>query len=147
MTLRISVITVTLNSERFLAECLASVAAQGDSLYEHIIVDGGSVDATLEIVKRHAANDSRIRWISEPDRGISDAMNKGVALATGEVITHLNSDDYYPHPQVLSTCPGLFLPQPYKYVADRRFYICLRGRCVHPRYQSTKILLQTLGTW
>lgn len=69
MTLRISVITVTLNSERFLAECLASVAAQGDSLYEHIIVDGGSVDATLEIVKRHAANDSRIRWISEPDGG------------------------------------------------------------------------------
>jgi len=102
MTLRISVITVTLNSERYLAECLASVAAQGDSHHEHIIVDGGSSDATLEIVKRHAAADSRIRWISEPDRGISDAMNKGVALATGDVITHLNSDDYYPHPQVLS---------------------------------------------
>lgn len=103
MTLRISVITVTLNSEQFLAECLASVAAQGDNLYEHIIVDGGSTDATLEIVKRHAAIDSRVRWISEPDNGISDAMNKGAALATGEVITHLNSDDYYPHSQVLST--------------------------------------------
>lgn len=106
--MRISVVTVTLNSERFLGECLASVAAQGDSLHEHIIVDGGSTDATLEIIKKHAANDSRISWISEPDRGISDAMNKGVALATGDVITHLNSDDYYPHSQVLSTVLNFF---------------------------------------
>jgi len=103
MTFSISIITVTLNAERFLADCLTSVAAQGDCLHEHIIVDGGSTDATLEIVKKHAASDSRVRWISEPDRGISDAMNKGVALATGDVITHLNSDDYYPHPHVLST--------------------------------------------
>lgn len=103
MSLRISVITVTLNSARFLAECLASVASQGAYLHEHIIVDGGSTDATLEIIKRHAGSDPRVRWISEPDRGISDAMNKGVALATGDVITHLNSDDYYPHTHVLST--------------------------------------------
>lgn len=103
MNLRISVITVTLNSERYLAECLASVAAQGDSLYEHIIVDGASTDATLDIVKKHAAADPRIHWVSEPDRGISDAMNKGVAMATGDVVTHLNSDDYYPHAHVLST--------------------------------------------
>lgn len=103
MRLRISVITVTLNSERFLEECISTVAAQGNSLHEHIIVDGGSTDATLEIVRKHAAADSRIRWISEPDRGISDAMNKGVALATGDVITHLNSDDYYPDPHVLET--------------------------------------------
>ena len=112
MTLRISVITVTLNSERYLAECLASVAAQGDNLHEHIIVDGGSTDATLEIIRRHAAADSRVRWISEPDRGISDAMNKGVALATGEIVTHLNSDDYYPHPQVLSTVQDCFARNP-----------------------------------
>lgn len=112
MTMRISVITVTLNSERFLAECLASVAAQGDSLHEHIIVDGGSSDATLEIIKSHSATDSRVRWISEPDRGISDAMNKGVALSTGDVVTHLNSDDYYPHPRVLSTVLDSFAKNP-----------------------------------
>jgi glycosyltransferase involved in cell wall biosynthesis len=100
---RISVITVALNAERFVADCLVSVAAQGDCLHEHIIVDGGSIDGTLEIVKRYAAADSRVRWISEQDRGISDAMNKGVAMATGEVVTHLNADDYYPHSQVLST--------------------------------------------
>lgn len=112
MTPRISVITVTLNSARFLAECLASVAAQGDDLHEHIIVDGGSTDATLEIIKKHAAVDSRIIWVSEPDKGISDAMNKGVALATGDVITHLNSDDYYPHSLVLYSVLTCFASNP-----------------------------------
>lgn len=112
MSLKLSVITVTLNSERFLSECLASVVSQGDYLHEHIIVDGGSTDATLEIIKRYAVSDSRVRWISEPDRGISDAMNKGVALATGDVITHLNSDDYYPHPNVLSTVLECFCRNP-----------------------------------
>lgn len=112
MTLRISVITVTLNSERFLAECLSSVISQGDRFHEHIIVDGGSTDGTLGIIKRHAAADSRVRWISEPDRGISDAMNKGVALATGDIVTHLNSDDFYPHPQVLSTVLDSFSRSP-----------------------------------
>lgn len=112
MNLRISVITVTLNAGRFLAECLASVAEQSDGLHEHIIIDGGSTDVTLEIIKSHAATDSRVKWISEPDRGISDAMNKGVALATGEIITHLNSDDYYPHPRVLSTVQDYFSKNP-----------------------------------
>lgn len=112
MTQRISVITVTLNAERFLQECLDSVAAQGNSLHEHIIVDGGSTDATLEIVRKHAAADSRVIWISGPDKGISDAMNKGVALATGDVVTHLNSDDYYPHQHVLETVQDGFIQNP-----------------------------------
>lgn len=131
MTLRISVITVALNAERYLAECLVSVAAQGDSLHEHIIVDGGSSDGTLDIIRRHAANDSRVRWISEKDRGISDAMNKGAALATGEVITHLNSDDYYPHPLVLSTVLNRFVCNPaelwltggFTFVSDKGAFI------------------------
>lgn len=112
MTLKISVITVTLNSAQFLAECLASVACQGDSLHEHVIVDGGSTDTTLEIIKSHAAADARVRWISEPDRGISDAMNKGVALATGDIISHLNSDDYYSNPQVLYSVLTCFASNP-----------------------------------
>lgn len=112
MNMRVSVVTVTLNSERFLPECLASVATQGDYLQEHIIVDGGSTDGTLEIIRKQAAADSRVRWISEPDKGISDAMNKGVALATGDIITHLNSDDYYPQPGILSTVVNCFLCNP-----------------------------------
>lgn len=112
MTVRISVITVTLNAERYLPECLASVAAQGDFLHEHILVDGGSTDGTLEIIKKQAAVNSRVRWISEPDKGISDAMNKGGALATGDIITHLNSDDYYPQPEIFSTVVNCFFRNP-----------------------------------
>ena len=106
--LRISVITVTLNAERFLPQCLASVAEQGDGLHEHIVVDGGSTDSTLDIIKAHADNNPKLRWISEPDRGISDAMNKGVALATGDIISHLNADDYYGKPDVMQAVQDCF---------------------------------------
>ncbi len=108
----ISVITVTRNAERFLPQCLASVAAQGDGLFEHLIVDGGSTDSTTDIIKAHADSSPRLRWISEPDRGIADAMNKGVALATGEIITHLNADDYYGTKDVLRTVQDCFSRNP-----------------------------------
>jgi GT2 family glycosyltransferase len=108
---RLSVITVTLNAEEYLAECLASVASQ-DALHEHIIVDGGSTDATIELIRRHATGFPRLRWTSEPDLGISDAMNKGARLATGEVIAHLNADDYYPHTKVLSAVLDCFSRNP-----------------------------------
>lgn len=109
---RISVITVTLNAERFLPQCLASVAEQGDDLLEHVIIDGGSTDSTLEIIKAHAGTNPKLRWISESDRGISDAMNKGVALATGDIVTHLNADDYYSNADVLGTVQDCFTRNP-----------------------------------
>ncbi|NTV48342.1 MAG: glycosyltransferase [Geobacteraceae bacterium] len=126
--MRISVITVTLNSERFLAECLASVASQGDGLHEHIIVDGGSTDATVEIIRKHAASDARVHWISEPDNGISDAMNKGAAMATGDVIAHLNSDDYYADPRVLATVLDCFYRNPeYSWLTAGFSFVSGRG--------------------
>ena len=108
----ISIITITCNSEKYLAETIASVKSQDYPDFEHIIIDGGSTDGTLDIIREHAVNDSRIRWISEPDQGISDAMNKGVALATGEVIAHLHSDDCYQAPDVLSVVAGEFSRNP-----------------------------------
>lgn len=110
--MRISVITVTLNAERFLAECLASVAGQGDALFEHIIVDGGSSDTTLDIIKKYAEHDSRVRWISGPDKGIADAMNKGLECATGDVVGFLNADDFYPDTLVLAAVSGCFADNP-----------------------------------
>lgn len=110
--MHISVITVTLNAERFLSDCLASVAGQGDSLFEHIIVDGGSSDTTLDIIKNHAAHNSRVRWISGSDKGIADAMNKGLELATGDVVAFLNADDYYPDTQVLTSVSECFVNNP-----------------------------------
>ena len=101
--MKLSIITVCFNSAHTLQEAIASVQGQDYGPLEHIIFDGGSSDGSQEIIKRMAgAPDSKItRWVSEPDRGIYDAMNKGLALATGEVIGFLNADDIYAGPTVL----------------------------------------------
>jgi glycosyltransferase involved in cell wall biosynthesis len=90
-----SIVTVTFNSERYLEETIESVLSQDFGDFEYLIIDGGSTDRTLDIIRRHAAKDSRLSWISEPDRGISDAFNKGIARAKGEIVGILNSDDTY----------------------------------------------------
>jgi glycosyltransferase involved in cell wall biosynthesis/GT2 family glycosyltransferase len=91
--LKISVITVTFNSARTVADTLRSVTEQTHPEVEHIVIDGGSTDQTLDIVRSHGKRVTTI--VSEPDRGIYDAMNKGIALATGDLIGFLNSDDAY----------------------------------------------------
>ena len=87
-----SIITACLNSERYIQQTIESVAAQVDVTCEHIIVDGGSSDRTLEIVRDSLPASGRC--ISGPDSGIAEAMNKGIALATGEWLLFLQSDDY-----------------------------------------------------
>jgi glycosyltransferase involved in cell wall biosynthesis len=92
----VSVVTVCLNSEKHIAECIRSVLDQTYDNIEYIIVDGGSGDRTLEIVRDHEENIAY--WVSEPDRGIYDAMNKGVGLARGQLVGIINSDDsYFPY--------------------------------------------------
>lgn len=89
----LSVVTAVLNRKDLLARNIESVLSQGYAKTEHIIIDGGSTDGTLDVLKKY---DDRIAyWVSEPDGGIFDAMNKGVALARGNYIHLLNSDDYY----------------------------------------------------
>jgi glycosyltransferase involved in cell wall biosynthesis len=87
----ISVITPSLNSGTYLEEAVTSVLAQQYSNFEHIVVDGGSTDATLDILSRYP----HIKWLSEPDRGQSDAMNKGFERSSGDIIVYLNADDYF----------------------------------------------------
>jgi glycosyltransferase involved in cell wall biosynthesis len=89
---RITVITPSFNHARFLRQCIDSVLAQNYPNLQYIVIDGGSIDGTLDIL--HSYGD-RIQWKSEPDRGQADAVNKGVRLAEGEIIGWLNSDDYY----------------------------------------------------
>jgi glycosyltransferase involved in cell wall biosynthesis len=91
--MRISVITVCRNAEKTIADTIQSVRAQDYTDYEHIIVDGASTDATLDIV-RHLGHD-KLKVVSEKDRGLYDAMNKGIALAGGDLIGFLNSDDFF----------------------------------------------------
>ena len=96
---KISIITITLNAERYLEQTIASVVNQTHSNREYIIVDGGSTDGTLDIIKKYESEIDN--WISEPDNGIADAMNKGIDLATGDYILFLHSDDYLVNSSVL----------------------------------------------
>ena len=99
--MKISVITVCFNSAQTIESTLRSVANQTDAEVEHIVVDGASTDNTATILQSHL--DQLARVISGPDRGIYDAMNKGVRAATGDVIGFLNADDVYAHQNVLAT--------------------------------------------
>lgn len=96
----ISVITVSFNAAATIADTLASVARQTGVNYEHIVVDGGSRDSTMALVRQH--DHDRLAATSEPDAGIYDAMNKGVARATGDYLLFLNADDYLARPDALA---------------------------------------------
>ena len=90
---KISIITVTKNSEKFLEENINSLKNQTYKNFEHIIIDGNSTDRTVEIIKKN--KDKIDYWVSEPDEGLYDAMNKGIKACTGDIIGILNSDDIY----------------------------------------------------
>lgn len=100
--MKISVIVATYNSASSVRDTLESILRQGYLDVEVIVVDGGSKDNTMEIVKEYEERfEGRLKWISEPDRGLYDAMNKGLAMATGDVVGILNSDDFYTSNDVL----------------------------------------------
>jgi glycosyltransferase involved in cell wall biosynthesis len=103
--MKISIITATYNSSATVRDTLNCIRDQDYPQMEHIIIDGGSKDNTLEIV---AAFPHVAKLVSEKDRGIYDAMNKGIGLSTGEVIGILNSDDIYTGPDVLSDVARAF---------------------------------------
>lgn len=121
----ISIITPVYNGEKFIESCLQVVIEQNCSDIEHIIVDGGSQDQTVEIVEKYAAQYSHIRWISEKDKGQSDAMNKGIKMAKGSIIGMLNVDDYY-EPNVLNRVLEIFktLPEPTLLVGNCNIWNC-----------------------
>ena len=106
-----SVITVTYNSGKHLEETMSSVLGQEFDDLEYILVDGGSTDTTLDIIRRHAVRDDRVRWVSEPDEGIADAFNKGITMAHGDIVGILNSDDTYA-PGALAAVAAAFAAHP-----------------------------------
>jgi len=87
----ISVITPVYNGAKYIEEAIHSVLIQNYPRFEHIVVDGGSTDRTVEILRKF----SHLKWISEPDQGQSDAMNKGFAMSSGDIIVYLCADDYF----------------------------------------------------
>tara|TARA_R110001606_G_scaffold327360_1_gene474276 strand:- start:1119 stop:1889 length:771 start_codon:yes stop_codon:yes gene_type:complete len=108
--MKISIITVCFNSVDVIETAIRSVLAQSYSDIEYIIIDGGSTDGTVEIIKNFEKQ--FFYFVTEPDSGIYDAMNKGIALATGDVIGILNSDDFYFNPYVLNEVIEVFSKNP-----------------------------------
>lgn len=105
--MKVSIITVTLNSEKYLADCIESVRGQSYENIEHIIIDGKSSDSTLQIIQKNAHHISH--WISETDRGMYDAINKGIQMATGDIIGILNSDDMLASKDVVKNIAECFI--------------------------------------
>jgi glycosyltransferase involved in cell wall biosynthesis len=108
--LKISIITVTFNSSSFINHCLDSIKKQTYNNIEHIVIDGGSSEDNLSILK--SKKDQLSALISEPDNGIYDAMNKGLKIAKGDIIGFLNSDDFYATNDVLNSVYKLFKDDP-----------------------------------
>lgn len=98
---KVSIITTTFNSERTLKDTLNCIQQQTYPNIEHVLIDGASKDNTLRLLEHHLSLFPNHQFISEPDEGIYDAMNKGIQLATGDYICFLNSDDFYVNPYVI----------------------------------------------
>ena len=107
--MKISLITVTYNSGKTLSTTLDSVLAQTHPNIEYIIVDGASKDNTVDVIKEYEPRfKGTLKWVSEPDKGIYDAMNKGICMATGDAVGILNSDDFFTTNDVLQLVADTF---------------------------------------
>ena len=108
--MKISLITITYNSEKTLADTIKSVLEQTYPDVEYIIVDGASKDKTVSIVKQYEPLfNGKMKWISEKDKGLYDAMSKGIKMATGDVVGILNSDDFFTSKEVLEKIANAFV--------------------------------------
>ena len=142
--MKISVITVTYNSATTIAQTLRSLANQHHSEIEHIVIDGGSQDGTVAQVHRHGSHVQKL--VSEPDLGIYDAMNKGVAAATGDIVGFLNADDHYAHPDVLTQIQQIFAHTPLDMVfGDVAFFRAAQPDLLIRRYRSAHFRPSLIG--
>ena len=121
--MKITIITVSYNSSATIRDTIKSLLMQSYSNIEYIIVDGLSKDNTVDIIKEYESKfNGRLRWVSEKDKGLYDAMNKGIRMATGDVVGIINSDDFYHKTDVISKIADAFKqPDVEAVFADVRF--------------------------
>jgi len=131
----ISVITVVYNGEKYLEQTIQSVVGQTYTNIEYIIVDGGSTDGTLDLIKKYESNISK--WVSERDKGLYDAMNKGIRMAKGDIIGMINSDDWY-EPEAVQLIVDAAIQNPSKKIFHGDRYDVLKDgtRKVKPFHPS-----------
>ncbi|MGC2063695.1 MAG: glycosyltransferase family 2 protein [Thermodesulfovibrionales bacterium] len=106
----VSVVTIVFNGEKYIEQTILSVVTQSYENIEYIVVDGGSTDRTINIIKTYESKISK--WISEPDEGISDAMNKGIRMSSGDIVGIIHSDDFYADPTVIGQIADVFNRSP-----------------------------------
>ncbi|MDT4291157.1 glycosyltransferase family 2 protein [Methylomonas sp. MO1] len=128
--MKISIVTVSYNAAEFIRDNLLSVSRQDFNIIEHIVVDGCSTDGTVDIVRKYGQH--LAKFISEPDHGIYDAMNKGIFLASGDVIGTLNADDVYADDTILSQVADIF--------SDPTVDVCYADLLYVDRYDASKIV-------
>ena len=163
--LKISLITVAYNAQNTIDRCLESVTRQKFNNIQYIIIDGGSTDNTIQIISKYRHKIDC--FVSEPDSGIYDAMNKGIALATGDIIGTLNADDYFADDNVLNDVAIAFAAQKTNILYGDLDYIDLSGKIVrkwrsgkyrsgifnwgwmppHPTFYCRKKLFEELGLY
>ncbi|MEO6302021.1 MAG: glycosyltransferase family 2 protein [Bacteroidia bacterium] len=119
--MKISIITITYNSEATLEQTINSVLDQSYTSIEYIIIDGGSTDSTLQIIEKYRSKISK--FISEKDNGLYDALNKGIGLATGDVIGILHSDDFYIDKTIIEKYATAFIKNHSDAVYSDLFYV------------------------
>lgn len=142
---KFTVVTPSFNQGSYIEKTIDSVLSQNYPNLEFIIIDGGSKDNTVEVIKKYERHLSY--WVSEPDSGQSDAINKGMARATGEYLTWLNSDDWYlpdalnSMSQILSAAPSAGL------VAGAGRVVDMRGKELYAKEPTTEITIETLYGW
>lgn len=138
--MKISIITATYYSERTLRDTMESILRQTWQDYEYIVIDGASKDGTLDLIREYEPRfEGRMRYLSEPDKGIYDAMNKGFAIATGDVIGILNSDDFYTSDDVLQSVANSFGEDAVDAVYADIHYVSSEDIHKSVRYYSSKV--------
>jgi glycosyltransferase involved in cell wall biosynthesis len=162
---KISLITVAFNAQNTIERCITSVLRQQSVNIQYIIIDGGSTDDTLKIIDKY--RDRIDFFVSEPDKGVYDAMNKGIAIATGDIIGTLNADDMYADDEILNNVATAFAEQNINILYGDLDYIDKQGKIIrkwrsgkyksgifnwgwmppHPTFFCRKKLFDELGTY
>ncbi|RZA02809.1 MAG: glycosyltransferase, partial [Sphingobacteriaceae bacterium] len=163
--LKISLITVVYNAQSNIKRCIESVLSQNYTNIEYVIIDGGSTDGTLQIIEQYKPYINI--FLSETDKGIYDAMNKGIKLATGDIIGTLNSDDFFADNDVLTCIANAFEENKTDIVYGDLDYINLKGKIIrkwesgayreglfnwgwmppHPTFYCKRLLFEQFGAY